>query len=148
MSEANSIAEILNPQAKKTYAQKLKDPRWDARRRQRISNAQGFCHSCRMGNKKLQIHHNFYDFSRDPWEYEDHELKCLCESCHERFHEQLTIFKRDILPLLDIRSLEVLNGALAVGVKFQKPLVMAHALAAIVSDPDQAEKLAYSFERK
>ena len=129
------------------YSAKLKDPRWLNRRRDVLRKANYTCQSCRMGDRQLEIHHNFYDHSREPWEYRDEELKCLCTACHTGFHEQLTIFKRDVLPLLDLRSLKVLNGALSVGVKFQKPLVIAHALAAIASSPEKAMQLACSFER-
>lgn len=143
------VDQILNPDKyrKMSYEQQLKDPRWQELRRRVVSNAQGVCASCKSTNKQVQVHHNFYD-DRMAWEYEERELRCLCADCHEAFHRQLIIFKRDVLPFMDVRSLAVINGALSVGLKFHKPLVLAHAIAAIASSGKEAARLAYSFEGK
>lgn len=101
-----------------------------------------------MANVELHVHHNFYDREREPWEYHDHEMKALCKTCHERFHNALTAFRRDIIPYIDVRSLEVIVGALSVGMKFNAPLVIAHALGGVVADPAMARRLATQFQIK
>jgi hypothetical protein len=44
------------------------------------------------------------------------------------------------------RTLQILNGALAVGFKMYQPLVLAHAIAEFVSDPGRVERFAKKWE--
>ena len=68
---------------KATYSEKLKDPRWQ-RRRLLVLDAYGFCcESCGDDTQELHVHHNVYKKGREPWEYEDHELRPLCVKCHK-----------------------------------------------------------------
>ncbi len=68
-----------------TYAQKLRDPRWQARRVE-ILNLHGWeCEEC-DACQKLHIHHRIYHKHREPWDYPDEELACLCENCHKAEH--------------------------------------------------------------
>lgn len=67
----------------KTYWEKLKDPRWQKRRLE-IFNGAGFkCEACGDKDSTLHVHHGVYWKGRDPWDYPDNVLWCLCESCHE-----------------------------------------------------------------
>lgn len=73
----------------KSYWEKLKDPRWQ-RKRLEIMNRAGFkCECCGDEESALHIHHGYYDRRKEPWEYDDDTLRCLCESCHEMFGELL-----------------------------------------------------------
>lgn len=67
----------------KTYAEKLKDPRWQ-RRRLEILNRDNFTYQ-KCGDKEntLHIHHRWYKFGKEPWDYPDEILVTLCEKCHE-----------------------------------------------------------------
>ncbi len=65
-----------------TYAEKLKDPRWQKRRLHVMEAANFCCQSCYNEKKTLHVHHVLYRKGAQPWEYADHELKCLCEDCH------------------------------------------------------------------
>jgi hypothetical protein len=70
----------------KTYAEKLKDPRWQKRRLD-IFNRDGFaCQACRDDESTLHVHH--LDYGVDPWEIDGIYLITLCESCHFK-EEQL-----------------------------------------------------------
>ena len=64
-----------------TYAEKLKDPRWQLRRLTVIKAADGKCRACSNGLIELQVHHLVY--SGEPWEAPDSHLECLCVECHE-----------------------------------------------------------------
>lgn len=70
----------------KTYAEKLKDPRWTCRRADIIEKNGGLCQQCGQGvgevGPSLQIHHVAYIRSREPWDYPDELLICLCPTCH------------------------------------------------------------------
>lgn len=65
-----------------TYAQKLKDPRWKARRLQILKAANYKCAHC-LTSERLEVHHINYKKRKEPWDYHDSELMCLCRKCHE-----------------------------------------------------------------
>ncbi|HEX7531460.1 MAG TPA: hypothetical protein VF333_09970 [Pyrinomonadaceae bacterium] len=67
----------------KTYAEKLRDPRWQRKRSQIMKRADFKCEDCGNTTDMQSVHHCFYIAGREPWEYEDNELRCLCEICHE-----------------------------------------------------------------
>jgi hypothetical protein len=41
------------------------------------------CQECKTTEKTLNVHHCFYKFGNDPWDYPDTSLVTLCEGCHE-----------------------------------------------------------------
>lgn len=70
----------------KTYAEKLKDPRWQRKRLEILNRDEFACRDC--GNKRdtLHVHHCSYAHGREPWDYDDSNLRTLCETCHESRH--------------------------------------------------------------
>jgi hypothetical protein len=67
---------------KKSFYDKLKDPKWQEKRL-RIMERSGFsCEWCGGKDYTLHIHHGYYTRGFDPWEYGDDTLYCLCENCH------------------------------------------------------------------
>lgn len=68
---------------KKTYIEKLKDQKWIDKREYVKSEAEYKCQDCGSTNS-LEVHHCFYQFGREPWEYSLDSLRCLCRNCHER----------------------------------------------------------------
>jgi hypothetical protein len=79
--------------AKSSYSQKLKDPRWQKLRLE-VMNANDFsCEVCGDGNSTLNVHHKEYFKGHEPWEYEREQLAVICESCHEELHESIDILK-------------------------------------------------------
>jgi hypothetical protein len=67
----------------KTYAEKLKDPRWLMRRRSILARDLCTCQSCGDKDGVMQVHHKYYITGREPWEYPDEALVLLCAGCHE-----------------------------------------------------------------
>lgn len=73
------------------YGATLFDPRWKAKRKEILGRDGNRCTICKS-DKKLQVHHRQYHFSRilntfrDPWEYSHSLMITLCESCHQRGH--------------------------------------------------------------
>lgn len=67
-----------------TYAEKLKDPRWQKRRLEVMNDAGFECGYCGEKNETLHIHHPAYRKGAAPWEYKAEELACLCATCHDR----------------------------------------------------------------
>lgn len=67
------------------YRKLLKDDRW-SQRRQEIMRRDGFrCRRC-GAKSKLNVHHRWYIYGRQPWQYPDRCLVTLCEKCHRHVH--------------------------------------------------------------
>ncbi len=65
-----------------TYSDKLMDSRWQNKRNSVKEKAEFKCQDC--GNdKNLEVHHCYYKFGLEPWQYPIDSLRCLCSSCHE-----------------------------------------------------------------
>ena len=65
-----------------TYAEKLRDPRWQ-RKRLEVMQRDGFtCRDCGSTTETLHVHHCWY--AKEPWEISDAYLLTLCEECHVR----------------------------------------------------------------
>lgn len=73
---------------RKTYAEKLKSPKWQKKRLD-ILNLKGFkCEKCGDEENQIQVHHRFYITGREPWEYDNDVFQVLCEKCHEASHKK------------------------------------------------------------
>lgn len=66
-----------------TYAEKLKDPRWQKKRLDILSRDNWICLLCEEPGKTLHVHHRVYEYGKDPWDYEDGNFDTLCVECHE-----------------------------------------------------------------
>lgn len=63
-----------------TYAEKLKDPRWQ-RLRLEVYQRDGFaCRYCQDTKTTLNVHH--LEYSGNPWDAPIDKLITLCEHCH------------------------------------------------------------------
>lgn len=71
----------------KSYVERLRDPRWQRKRLEIMQRAEFLCESCDASDKTLNVHHKLYRKGANPWDYEDFELECLCEDCHEKKHK-------------------------------------------------------------
>lgn len=65
-----------------TYSEKLRDKRWSDKR-DAVREKAGFkCQDC-GSQKSLEVHHCYYKFGLEPWQYPIDSLRCLCSNCHE-----------------------------------------------------------------
>ena len=69
-----------------TYSEKLKDPRWQRRRLEKLNASDWKCDKCSTPHVTLHVHHIKYTKGREPWEYADDELRVLCAPCHSAEH--------------------------------------------------------------
>lgn len=72
---------------KNSYFEKLKDPRWQKKRLEKLNSTDFSCECCFDSESTLHVHHKEYFKGREPWEYELKQLAVLCEQCHENTHE-------------------------------------------------------------
>ena len=79
--------------AKKTYYEKLKDPRWQKKRLEVMHYAHFCCEVCGDNESTLNVHHKEYFRNVEPWDYENNQLSVLCENCHEHHHDSFDILK-------------------------------------------------------
>lgn len=68
---------------RKTYLEKLKDPRWQKARLRILERDNWTCQYCEDTEKTLHVHHMYYIKGKEPWEAPDNSLIVLCEQCHE-----------------------------------------------------------------
>ena len=65
-----------------SYAEKLKDPRWQKKRLEILERDKWTCKFCGDAEETLHVHHLFYMPKIEPWDIPDGFLLTLCESCH------------------------------------------------------------------
>lgn len=65
---------------RKTYSEKLLDPRWQKRRLEILQRDNFTCQSCGSTTKTLHIHHRKY--GKNPWVVKDNQLITYCDNCH------------------------------------------------------------------
>jgi len=98
-----------------THAEKLRDPRWQRRRLEVMQNAGFACERCADATETLNVHHVTYRKGADPWDYEDDDLRCLCQTCHRSEHAAVDGF-RQLGRYVDLeRMLALVAGYLAEG---------------------------------
>ena len=79
-----------------TYGAELFKPEWKTKREEVLKRDLHKCIVC-GGSSTLQVHHRQYHFIvrenqfRSPWDYPDHLLITLCESCHKRGHSKYKV---------------------------------------------------------
>ena len=79
--------------AKTSYAEKLRDPRWQKKRLEVMSANEFHCEVCGDSESTLHVHHKEYFKGREVWDYEKEQLAVLCESCHESLHDKGDLLK-------------------------------------------------------
>jgi hypothetical protein len=120
-----------------TYAQKLKDPRWQRRRLEVLEAAKWKCQRCDSSDKTLHVHHNFYRSKTEPWEYPSHALSALCEQCHELAEKD----RRELIACIEsIYEVDQPTVNLHAAIGLIKGLRMFNALG---KDPAHDEQLTY-----
>jgi hypothetical protein len=65
-----------------SYSEKLRDERWQRKRQNVREKANYKCQDC-GSQEKLEVHHCYYKYGLEPWQYPIDSLRCLCSNCHE-----------------------------------------------------------------
>ena len=81
---------------KSLYAEKFKDPRWQKKRLKILERDDFTCQICFDKKATLHVHHKYYVWGKNPWDYPDCALETLCYGCHEGEQEA----KKEYEPLL------------------------------------------------
>ena len=67
----------------RTYAEKLRDPRWQRRRLEIFQRDDWKCQLCSRTDLELHVHH-LYRTTEDPWDEPDLHLLTVCQLCHDQ----------------------------------------------------------------
>lgn len=78
-----------------TYSEKLKDPRWQKKRLEILDRDEFKCRICNDSKSTLHVHHKYYEYNKDPWDYTDITYITLCETCHDKAHNQKVVVDVD-----------------------------------------------------
>lgn len=93
----------------RSYAQKLRDPRWQRKRLEVLSRDNWTCTKCGRNDLELHVHHDYYIYGFEPWEYDMDILKTRCFKCHESEHSMVAELKFCTCCLCE----EKMDGAIA-----------------------------------
>jgi 5-methylcytosine-specific restriction endonuclease McrA len=74
---------------KKKYSTLLLDPRWQKKRLEIMQRDNFKCQRCDDDKSTLNVHHEYYDPEKAPWEYDDKFLHTLCKDCHYLEHNDI-----------------------------------------------------------
>lgn len=66
-----------------SYSKKLQNPNWQKKRLEILSRDNFQCISCGSNDKELHVHHRWYQFGKEIWDYPDSCFETLCHECHE-----------------------------------------------------------------
>lgn len=83
-----------------TYAEKLRDPRWQKLRLEILSRDNWTCQMCESTTTTLNVHHIVYHSGADPWEYNPRHLLTLCQTCHEEEPDKRSRYEAALLASL------------------------------------------------
>jgi hypothetical protein len=93
----------------KTYAEKLKDPRWQKKRLEIFQRDQFRCMECFSDEKSLQVHHIAYK-GKNPWDTPNELLITYCYECHQKEEDKLKAAGETFVKLMRAdgqRSIEI-----------------------------------------
>jgi hypothetical protein len=130
---------------KQTYAEKLKDPRWQKRRLEILTRDNWTCQDCGSKDKTLHVHHWMYVHGLDPWSYADQLLITLCHDCHQLHRESSSVMLYRLVALCDSLPIEIWSVSRALQRALGDDYLRRHfvaALCALATDRDAVTKLA------
>lgn len=136
---------------RKTYSEKLKDPRWQKRRLEIMKSADFKCEYCGNAAETLHIHHLRY--RGEPWEARDEDLECLCETHHalreanEGEIAATIFFRKDTRAALAKRFLDVLPKLREAGVSLESMVETMEEASGKLTFATPEERSAYVKQR-
>lgn len=109
-----------------TYADKLRDPRWQKKRLEIMERDGWKCLACGSSVKTLCVHHLVY--RQEPWNSPNEELETLCDECHEMRESFNAAFGRSVLPTICVFDFVSMNTRLAESPLTVIPIRIGYAL--------------------
>jgi hypothetical protein len=83
-----------------SYAELLKDPRWQKKRLEIMERDEWTCQECGDTKATLTVHHKSYRMVNgkfvDIWDYQGEDFITLCQMCHDKEEQSLKNYSRDV----------------------------------------------------
>lgn len=98
---------------KKSYSEKLRDPRWQKKRLEILNRDEFTCQFCGEKEITLNIHHFCYDKSGNPWAVNDWDLVTVCEDCHHLIGKGSPEIIKDIMTVFQCADGTSKNGTIS-----------------------------------
>ena len=70
------------------YSDKLNDPRWLKRKSEIVTRDDFKCQFWHKHHGPFSVHHKYYEYGRDPWDYPDEALITVCQKCHDKLNDR------------------------------------------------------------
>ena len=86
-----------------SYNDKLQHPKWQKKKYEIYERDKYRCVKCLNPDRPLRVHHLFYKYGKEPWEYSNEYLKTFCDKHHKSEHECKKIFNNLIVETLKRR---------------------------------------------
>lgn len=84
--------------ARKSYSEKLLDPRWQQMRLRVFERDEFTCRCCGSTTKTLHAHHvHYHPYSSGPWDYDPETIITVCHQCHDDEHADLEASKANVI---------------------------------------------------
>ena len=96
------------PQAGASYQDLLKDERWQSKCKRILRRSRYRCEDCGQSDVSLHIHHTYYRYGRQPWQYPDGALLALCDECHKQ-RDDVELRWRLFMPQLSSHEVETIR---------------------------------------
>lgn len=129
------IAQILGKSDQsRTYADKLRDPRWEQCRSQFVRRHGNKCSSCNRKGIEVQVHHKVYRRGVEPWDHPETDLILLCRGCHQDWHDLLQEFRSKVIGTIPVSVARVIIRALNLLLHFNRPASVGYALAQLACE--------------
>ena len=120
--------------SKQVFLDKYKDPRWQKRRLEILEMDNFTCQMCESTEKTLHVHHQYYEYGKDPWDYPHKSLWTFCEDCHKKAESS----RKDLKELVAKAQQEVVTEFEAREEALRKETVEAHKIAQDAKTAQQA----------
>jgi hypothetical protein len=83
----------------RSYNESLKDEKWIVKRNFIVDKANAICEDCGKKNVPFDVHHCYYIYGLEPWQYPYDSLRCLCRECHIKRGKIEKIFRANVANL-------------------------------------------------
>lgn len=138
------LSELLGN--KSSYADKLRDPRWENRRMWFVRKHGAWCRSCKRKGIEFQVHHKVYRKGVEPWDHTDDEMILLCRGCHLEWHQALQEFRGAVIGSIPVSSAKIIIRALGILLRFNRPESVGYALAQLACEQNTVAHLSTRYQ--
>lgn len=127
-----------------TYTEKLAHPLWQKKRKYILEQAGYKCQDCNAIGKTLDVHHCYYVFGIEPWQYPFDALKALCRECHLKRGEIEKVFRASLQALTHPEIEQLKNTLEIIFWNYDKDIFF-DLLHALIHDRENIQSLLSAF---